>query len=431
MIGKWYLDRPAGAAQRSPRRATPLCARSQPRAMSDTTTEESTLAPEAARRAHYVTLAIIALLVLGMELFARQVRSFQKVPLSVPDRAPNVIGFSDNLSLVPPAPSSARPAVLLLGSSQSYASSSTEPNGNGFGDQAGTLIDWIATSVGSTNVDYLRFASGSILPNEMMIAEAKLEVLGYRPRVVILPLIWTNIAIDRDYRPAFREALQSSQVASLVDERLKLGGASPDMLLSFRTEAAHAAANAQWNGPRPLGDLLDDRLTTWARPHVGIIGRREDLQAGFHERVLHQIVGRLAPTAIVTRPAHEANLRFNIEVMRTFVSSLVKSKIGVLVYRAPQRTNIPVPVDVSRSDEFLLPLMEELSANGAVVVDARAAVPDSLFGWTGPTKDFNHFVKDGHRALAEYIVREGRARGVFAALDPAGPSSQSAAPGGE
>ena len=139
------------------------------------------------RRASLAAVVMVVALLVAGELFACPARSFQKVPSVIPGRMANVVGFADKLVLVPPSPKPARPALLLLGSSQSYASSSPEPNANGLGDQAGTLIDRLAEEVALPQATYLRFASGSILPNEMMIAEAYVEAMGYRPAVVVLP----------------------------------------------------------------------------------------------------------------------------------------------------------------------------------------------------------------------------------------------------
>lgn len=368
------------------------------------------------RRASLAAVVMVVALLVAGELFACHARSFQKVPSVIPGRMANVVGFADKLVLVPPSPKPARPALLLLGSSQSYASSSPEPNANGLGDQAGTLIDRLAEEVALPQATYLRFASGSILPNEMMIAEAYVEAMGYRPAVVVLPLIWTNIAIDRDYRPTFREALESAPVAATVARRLRENHAPAGVIDSFDEEARRSASKTSFDGPRPIGDVIDDRLTAWTQSRIGLVGRREDIQAGLQERVVHQVVGRLAPTTIATRSPREETLRFNLEFLHAFIRSLRHDGISVIVYRAPQRTDIPVPVDVRHSDEALVPFLKRLEDLGATIVDARPAVPDTMFGWSGPSKDFNHYLRDGHRAVAHAIVEAGREHGAFDGL---------------
>lgn len=355
-----------------------------------------------------------ALMVMGLAAFVMVIAAeavARGVTAPPAGRAPSVQRLPDEPLSAPKPPAS--PQVLVMGSSQLYM----EP-----GVQRG---DALRTDANLTTVDYLARATGleastyvygypRLLPFEMIITTKHLLDAGYVPAAAILSITWPTVAHDRELRPPFKDVLREPNFPANLRAELVAAGARPETLAVMEEEIARAAEAARRDALSSHANGVDRWMLRTARNHTALFGRSGELRERVAKSLVDPVVIRLARSPpLASDPVDDANLAINVAVTRDLVAMLRRRGTRVFVYRAPEREEtVPITVD-DRRDEVLGKLATELALLDVVVVDARTVVPAKYWGFTSQYLDRSHFVSEGHRILAEFVVGEAKSRGFF------------------
>jgi hypothetical protein len=319
-------------------------------------------------------------------------------------RATNVRTFAKDPDVVPVL-SGRRPTLLLIGNSHTYALPGLAPGRPLRPDPGRSLVDRLAARAPVHGAAFDRLAYPNFLPFEMLTRVAQLDLLGYRPRVVVIGVTWRNLARDtalrHEIQGVYRDPVRArAERALLASPEVT---AAPAVLAAVDDELRFAAEEAERARTRSLADRFDDRATRWLGERVTLLGRSADLRARLYRSTAHWVQGRLAGTGN-TYDVIAADLAFNLACFRALVQLLHAHGAQVVIYWAPERTDLPPMMDRGPQEAVMAELTTWTQALGGTVIDARATVPNAYWGWERDTPDRSHFTEPGHDALAAFIV---------------------------
>lgn len=374
-------------------------------------------------RSHLGASLLVAVLVLaaGNHLAAALTGSAEPPTARYPRRS-NVIELPREPAALPPAPR--RPSVLLIGNSHTYALPGLEP-GQPLRPGAGaTLIDELEAGVRaplpSTDALFYSLSYPNFLPFEMLTRYAHLSYHGYRPRVIVLGLTWRNVARDRQPRHQIAAAFERETFGRWMLERLAAPpiAARPEVMEMVEERLRAATFAEREDLQQSAADRLDAWLTSELGEKIALIGRSAELRARIYREIAYGVGNLLIgeQQKDYTYEMVEEDLEFNLLCLRALLRWFAADGAAVIVYRAPERSDLPPLVDDHRQDEVLGEIEREAAELGFVTVDARRVVPDELWGWERNTPDRSHFTEPGHRRLAAALVAAGLDRDVWLKL---------------
>ncbi|MDY7092250.1 MAG: hypothetical protein SX243_04675 [Acidobacteriota bacterium] len=367
-----------------------------------------------------LTLAVAALTLAGINHWAELWTDPGDGPEGPPERSAAVRELPREPASLPPAPRA--PTVLLMGNSHTYTLPGLERGEPLRPDPGATLIDELHRRLPEAGDEavFLRLSYPNFLPFEMLLRYGQLSLEGYRPRVVVLGLTWRNLARDRQPRHQIRRVLEDPERAHQLARRLHQAPIeAPEPVLAMLDEQRRRQAyEEQQDRQRSAADRMDARLTEILGEEVALIGRSPDLRARLYRELAYGIEHWLVPQeeSAFSYPVIDADLELNLACLRTLLRWLDADGARVLLYRAPQRSDLPPLVDPRRLDQELSRIEDFAHSLGFVTVDATAVVPNEFWGWDRSTPDRSHFTEPGHSRLAQTLVDEGRTSGLWQAL---------------
>src|SRR5262249_45277395 len=192
------------------------------------------------------------------------------------------------------------------------------------------------------------------------------------------------------------------------------------ILAAIDAEQREAAFEDEAARTRSDADRLDEALSAWVGRRVALSGRSADLRARIYRSIAFAIDDVLAHRGGSPEYAYdviETDLLFNLACRRALLRLLHAQHARVVIYQAPQRTDLPPMADPLREEQVMGELLAEARADGAVTLDARHVVPNDQWGWERETPDRSHFRPPGHELLGRFLA-EGIARaGVWRTLE--------------
>ncbi|MCB1056475.1 MAG: hypothetical protein KDD11_13315 [Acidobacteria bacterium] len=326
--------------------------------------------------------------------------------------------------LPPPEP---RPSLLLLGNSHTYALPGLAKGEPLRPDAGATVIDDLASGVKdlfpTSDAVFDRLSYPNFLPFEMLTRYAQLSFAGYRPRVVVLGITWRNVARDRQLRHQVHLTYEIPGLTEQLLGRLERPdlGADPRVLAAARAEERQVEEDRRRDRQRSSADRFEARLDDTLGRRVALIGDSAEVRARVYRELAYAIDTWLVPEQDrgYSYDLIEDDLELNVASLEVLFRWLAEDGAKVIVYRAPERSDLAPLLDPRREDEVLGGLETYARSLGFVTVDARDAVPAELWGWERDTPDRSHFTEPGHLLLARRLLAAGSEHGVWAALgDP-------------
>lgn len=322
-----------------------------------------------------------------------------------------------------PAPDP-RPALLLMGNSHTYALPGLEKGQPLRPDAGATLIDELAAGVEAlepeTDAVFYRLAYPNFLPFEMLTRYAQLSLAGYRPRIVVLGITWRNVARDRRLRYQIHTAFEDDAFARSFLARLEdpAVSADPRVLAAVEAEVRQVERDREIDRQQSSADRLDARLTEDLGRHVALLGQSAEVRSRVYRELAYAIDTWVVPeqTEGYSYDLIEDDLELNLACLRALLRWLAEDGARVLLYRAPERSDLAPLLDPRRQDEVLGELEAEARELGFLTTDAGRAVPDEYWGWERDTPDRSHFTEPGHRLLARQLLEAGAARNLWSTL---------------
>jgi hypothetical protein len=333
-------------------------------------------------------------------------------------RAANVHVFAKNADDLPPWQPDAK-HVVLIGNSHTYALPGLHPGEPLRPDPGKSLVDEIARRADpSERAQFHRLAYPNMLPFEMLVRALQLDAVGMKPDVVVIGLTWRNIARDRDLRAQARRALRDAGVAELMRATLVHEDAvAPAVVDAFDAAMRRQREVESASHDAPASDRIEDALADAVAPHIALLGKNAELRAQVYRRFAYALDSALAkgeggPSYDVV----EADLQFNLACLDALFELWQKRGVRVLVYQAPERSDLPPVCDPARQQVVMHDLFADAERRGFATLDASHVVPNELWGFEMDTPDRSHFTEEGHRLLAASIVDAAQAAHVFDAL---------------
>lgn len=342
------------------------------------------------------------------------------------ERAANVREIPNNVERLP-RPEPARASLLLIGNSHTYALPGRVRGEPLRPDSGSTLIDELERRIAARlprakGAVFYRLAYPNFLPIEMLLRATQLLEAGYRPRVVVLGLTYRNVARDFSVRPEIESLVEDGRVMARLRRFMgELGGSA-----AHRVERALAAEETRLTGreSRALGqsdaDRLDERLTRSLGSSSVLLGESAELRARVYRPVVRFFADRLrSDERRFTYAALPADFVRNLACLDVLLRLLHASGSRLVLYFAPERSDLPPLVDPQGRPEFTRRVRALAAELDGVVLDAQNVVPARYWGWDRDTPDQSHFTEPGHRLLGDFIVE--RAAAVWPALERSEP----------
>jgi hypothetical protein len=349
---------------------------------------------------------------------------FQRGATVVSHRKPNVIAAPKSARHLPTIPGG--PSLWLIGNSHTYALPGLK-QGEGLRDDPGdTLIDQVAAQVSeaepaTAGASYLRVANPNLSPVEMLVRASYLVHHGIKPQVMVVAVTWRNVARGSDLRYEVAQTLaEPSFSQSLLKNLNEMPGRShPALTMALESETRKAVRAEAEEANRSDADRLDEKLTDAVSSKSALIGQSAAIRARVYRSVAYQIDAFAgARTSQHVDPPVEQDLEINKAAFSALFRLAQNANCKLLVYLAPERSDLPPIVDGAREPDFDRWLEAEVATAGGTVVDARDVVPIQCWGWEEDTPDRSHFTEPGHKLLAERLVAAGEKAGIFSALAP-------------
>jgi hypothetical protein len=311
------------------------------------------------------------------------------------------------------------PSLLLLGSSQLGTVTSATRGGQVTWEHPRTTIDLLATRSQLPRACFVRVALGAILPAEMATFAAYQVTTVAAPKLVILELHWESLAHDNSFREAPRHLLANRRFREAFFRDLEAAAAPPAFVAALRSRAREVDAVEKATADKPLGARLDEPLLSRASelfPWFASIRT----QTAIFRLVMLPIMGLMTQGSTTNvHPVVPTHLQMNLDAARGLAAYLKHKNVPFLVYFGPRRHDLPPMTALRGEAEAIAGLQRDFERLGATVLDFREAIPDDQFGWVGDNPDRMHFGLAGHQTIAERLLREGRAAGLFAGLEAA------------
>lgn len=329
-------------------------------------------------------------------------------------RAENVVILPKRVEALPPRP--AGRLVLLLGNSHTYALPGLRRGQGLRPDPGATLVDELARAAGQhaqVPVTFERLAYPNFLPTEMLFRFAHLLQREHAPDVIVLGLTWRNVARDSRPRHEVRSLLRDRAFVSTLRRMLREARAPAPLTAFVDEEVRRVAREMEEERQRSHADEIDAKLTEHLGESSSLFGGSASVRARIYRALSQGIGAAFVRESDGPNAAVEDDIALNVAAARAIFALARARGIRVLVYQAPERSDLPPIVDVTRRDEVMGRLGRELRASGQQMIDAREVVPARYWGYEHETADRSHFTEPGHRLLADFIVRETAASGFW------------------
>ena len=315
-------------------------------------------------------------------------------------------------------------SLLLVGNSHTYALPGLARGQILRGDPGSTLIDELERELVAQNprrkaATFYRLANPNLLPIEMLVRVAALQQRGLSPSVTVVGLTWRNVARDASMRSEIRRVLSDEAMARALFARLRSAAADAAVIEALESAIREDARTTAENRQRGWADRTDERLQHNIGEQVTLIGRSPDIRADVYRRFAYALdfalEGQRSQTW--TYDVVEQDRALNMKCLETLIRLTRSSGSQMVLYFAPERTDFPPLMNPTLADAFRRDVRVLADRYGAVVIDARNAVPNQYWGWEQDTADRSHFTEPGHAALANLLANSDVARSAFEALD--------------
>jgi hypothetical protein len=311
-----------------------------------------------------------------------------------------------------PAPEPDRPSLLLIGNSHTYSLPGKTKGEPARADSGATLIDELGKRVAArlspeAEPIFYRLAYPNLLPMEMLLRVGQLLHAGYRPELVVLGLTYRNVARDSRVRPEIEELAADTELIAWLRHSIDALGtpAARRVVRALDAEVARLAGRESRALGQSHADRLDERLTRGLGAGSVLLGESAELRARVYRSVVHFLGSRLRRgDRRFTYAAIEGDYAQNFACLESALRLLRANGSRLVVYFAPERSDVPPLVDPSGRPEFARRVRELGVEIGAAVLDAENVVPAEYWGWDRDTPDQSHFTERGHRLLADFIV---------------------------
>ncbi|MCK6548436.1 SGNH/GDSL hydrolase family protein [Myxococcota bacterium] len=374
--------------------------------------------PNDARPKLLISAAFVALTLFAGERAAQRLVQDSITVARPPNlRAPNVHVLKDGAR---PDAKPERPAVILVGNSHTYALPSLVKGHALLLDPGVTLIDQLERHVaatGTTAADYYRLSYPNFLPLEMLLRTSELLANGLTPRVLVLGLTYRNIVRDSEPRHSIRATLRDATFRAALTAMLREASAEPSVLAAIQREQERVDRDAREAQMRSAADRLDEALVDRLEEELTLVGKSNDMRALIYRALtvdIQQSFTNAQQTYLYD--VVENDYALNVACLGAYLRLLRARGVSVLVYLAPERSDLPPLVDPAGQEKFNAALRAMLSELGYPLVDARGVVPNEHWGWMLDSPDRSHFTEKGHELLGQFLAEEGAKAGVWAPL---------------
>ena len=370
------------------------------------------------------SVLVAAAVLAGGEMAARRYlvtfrESFEKPYVS----SERVQFVTDDMVTAPPPPD--LPELLVIGNSHTYGRPGRQ-RGDPVQLNGGQVLPhdlWLGLrdSHPDLRLDCVLLSYPNFLPYEMLIRTAQLLQSGHRPRVVVLGISFRNIERDSQLRDTVRDLLRDDELRDKLETWLGSDD-GPDVKkiqTALRADSARVSSKIEAERTRSLADRWDARLTDWVRGKFELLGRGARLRG----QILTDYVLPLQTlffrenVETMSYDLIESDYQFNRQCLSALLRMLKQNGATVVCYYAPERPDTPRLTDTAQQATFCQDFEQEAAALGAVVLDARAVVPEECWGWTNLTRDRSHFQEEGHRLLARFIIEQMERHDLWSRLE--------------
>lgn len=370
-----------------------------------------------------LSLCVMAIAVAGSNGLAMRLTSGGTLDEDLPSkRAPNVVVVSKDPQVLPrKAPSK---SLWLIGNSHTYALPGLQKGEPLRNDPGVTLIDELATQLAAVdarraNATYYRIANPNLLPFEMLTRVAHLVHRGFAADVLVLGLTWRNVARDSAPRHEISQLFGDAEFTGAFKKMLIEVNAPPPLFASIDAEVRAMAHQAQAERMRSTADRLDERVTGVVGSGLALVGQSAGLRATVYRAFAYQLAAAMPGDGAsqLNYDVVSEDLAINTAALEAMIRMLRARGTSVVVYLAPERTDLPPLMDPKQAEAFRQGFAQFLTSQGAALVDARDAVPNELWGWEQTTPDRSHFTEPGHQKLAHRVIESADRAGSFATLE--------------
>lgn len=336
-------------------------------------------------------------------------------------RAPHVLVLPDAGRALPPAPPG-EPFVLLLGNSHTYALPSLEKGRPLILDPGVTLVDRLEAGVREETqraIRHVRLSYPNFLPLEMLARVGYLLGHGYDPAVVVLGVTYRNIARDTEPRASIQQVFRDPEYPAKLRAMLQAPevGADPAVLAAIDRQVEEAERALREERMRSDADRVNEHLIDRLEEQVTLLGRSRDLRVLIYRWLTFDLQESFATQKeTYLYDAVPADLELNRRCLFALLRLLRARGATVLVYLAPERSDLPPLVDPAKQAVFVEELARFAAENGVHLVDLRGVVPADQWGWMLDSPDRSHFSESGHVLLGARLVEEGKRLGVWRSL---------------
>jgi len=318
--------------------------------------------------------------------------------------------------LNPPSPPPP-PQLLLMGNSHTFTLPGIK-RGQGLRVDALShcrfLLDELADrldrkhpkSLGS----YYLLAYPNFLPYEMLTCVSQLYQRGYQPDVAAIGITWRNIARDSQLRHSIRQKYRLGGFAEAFSKMMEDPAvqAGAPIFNAIAADKRRIQTDEEKERVRSDADRLDGKLTDWVAQGLTLLGGSGNLRAyiqmDFIDSLQNAIIDRVHRS--YEYDLIDTDYQFNWICLRALMRLLRSRGSQVILYLAPQRTDVPPILDPAGEQKFNEQLRREAAALGVIVLDARHVVPNQYWGWEHDSPDRSHFTEPGHQLLGQFLADE-------------------------
>lgn len=377
--------------------------------MTETSTDLSTVD---ARRASIVGLLALLAACVGWQVVVAARYRTEQVVASPKAAELAFVEFAQNAIPQPSRFTGDGPQMFVLGNSHTYTLPSPTAGRPMKIGGVGILPDELSRKLGGTASGkqgvYL-LAYPNFLPYEMLTRTVQLRSLGYRPRIVVLGLTWRNVARDSRLREQIYACFREPGFAEVWESALTeidAADAAP-IREAVAGEVRRSIRDAEAERMKSHADQIDERLFSEAQAHLPVMRHAVELRTDLYKSIFGfvQRAWQERESSQFSYDLIESDLKFNSHCLRAMLARFVADGSQVVVYYAPERSDLPPLLDPQRQEAFMKSFDAWCAARGITTVDARKTVPNEYWGYDMHTPDRSHFTEPGHRLLAEFLLR--------------------------
>lgn len=288
--------------------------------------------------------------------------------------------------------------VLMLGNSQTHSINQMKP-----GDETAAPI--LHRSLRDRQKYFMTFSQGNANLQEHYVLFEYLS--GQVPvSTLVLPVVFDDMR-ETGIRATINGAFKQSFVIGRLD-KTEIG---------ISLLANQGEQDLSGNDMTALDDTVQEYseryLNTQLESAWGIWADRPELRGElfFSLYIFRNWLFDITPSSI--RKMIPGRYAMNLQALQAILESANKQGVKVLLYIVPLRNDVKIPYDVAQYQSFKNEIKMIAKNNEARFVNMENLVPTGFWGTKGSTSisgsqelDFMHFQADGHKLLADALLKE-------------------------